>query len=78
MIIPSSSISHHVLMPVGLDLEIDDMENYQDIRIELNATGHNLVCTVCVSYDDPILYYPIDLLMPLIIVPLSLSYRPLS
>ena len=42
MIIPSS-ISHHVLMPVGLDLEIDDMDNYQDIRIELNATGHNLV-----------------------------------
>jgi len=43
MIIPSS-IPHHVLMPVGLDLEIDDIDNYQDIRIELNATGHNLVC----------------------------------
>lgn len=59
MIIPSSSISHHVLMPVGLDLEIDDMDNYQDIRIELNATGHNLVCTVCVSY--PMVCYAIDL-----------------
>ena len=60
MIIPSSSsISNHVLMPVGLDLEIDDMDNYQDIRIELNATGHNLVCTVCVSY--PMVCYTIDL-----------------
>lgn len=59
MIIPSSSISHHVLMPVGLDLEIDDMDNYQDIRIELNATGHNLVCTVRVSY--PMVCYAIDL-----------------
>lgn len=36
------------MMPVGLDLEIDDMDNYQDIRIELNATGHNLVRAVCV------------------------------
>lgn len=57
MIIPSSSISHHVLMPVGQDLEIDDMDNYQDIRIELNATGHNLVCTVTLYIFYAILCY---------------------
>jgi len=32
-----------VIMPVEDDDEIADIRNYQDIRMELKATGHNLV-----------------------------------
>jgi hypothetical protein len=33
----------HVMMDVESDGEISDCENFQDIRMELNAMGHNLV-----------------------------------
>ena len=37
------STMRRVIMAVDDDHEIIDIENYQDIRMELNATGHNLV-----------------------------------
>ncbi len=32
-----------VTIEIGKDDEITDSENFQDIRMELNSTGHNLV-----------------------------------
>jgi hypothetical protein len=32
-----------VIMSVEDDDEVTDFQNYQDIRMELNSTGHNLV-----------------------------------
>lgn len=43
MNISSINIPTNVIISPGLDLEIEDIDNYQDIRMELNATGHNLV-----------------------------------
>ena len=41
--IASSAAMRKVIMSVDEDDEISDIENFQDIRMELNATGHNLV-----------------------------------
>ena len=38
-----SVVLRRVMMDAQSDDEISDSENFQDIRMELNATGHNLV-----------------------------------
>jgi hypothetical protein len=35
-------------MPPEDDDEFTDIRNFQDIRMELHATGHNLVSPICV------------------------------
>jgi hypothetical protein len=37
-----------VIMPPEDDDEFTDIRNFQDIRMELHATGHNLVSLFCV------------------------------
>ncbi len=39
----SLSLIKRVTIEVGADEQIIDSENFQDIRMELNSTGHNLV-----------------------------------
>ena len=55
------SLSSHVIISPGLDLEIDDLDNYQDVRMELNATGHNLVINSSIYYHSILNYKDIKL-----------------
>jgi hypothetical protein len=53
-------------MSVEDDDEVTDFQNYQDIRMELNSTGHNLVRTyaygcVCCGLFIAYLTYPADI-----------------
>ena len=44
------SARRKVIMPADDDDEIGDFHSFQDIRMELNATGHNLVSKISPTY----------------------------
>ncbi len=49
-----SVVLRRVMMDAQSDDEISDSENFQDIRMELNATGHNLVSPFFVLSLKPV------------------------